>query len=159
MLNQTNIQSTADISARASLQKIVSDSVGKGRLDRARDLGVRLYDLNIIRNGPGFDPKQIRFGNLSNAAAGDPEFVETFNEKKVISAVHVDSPAQLEQQNVEVLFAQLLGAGPQVKIVADAKTSTRPVDIILCLDASRSMNRTPEIGKNFPPGGNSIHES
>ena len=42
MFNHTNAQNTADISARASLQKIIVDSQADGRIDRARDLGVRL---------------------------------------------------------------------------------------------------------------------
>ena len=159
MLNHTNAQNTADISSRASLQKIISDTNGNGRIDRARDLGVRLYDLNIIRNGPGFTPERLRFGNVVNDAGLEPEFVETFDEGNVISAVHVDSPIELEQQNVEVFFAQLLGTGPNVKIFADATSSTRPIDIILCLDASRSMNRLSGGTQNqLPPGGTSIHE-
>ena len=158
MFNHTNAQNTADISARASLQRIVVDSQGDGRIDRARDLGVRLYNLNITRNGPGFSPERIRFGNTQGDGTGNT-FSEVFSDSDVVSAVFVDSPVQLEQQNVEVFFAGLLGSGPHVKIVADATVSTRPIDIILCLDASRSMNRLSGGTQNeLPPGGTSIHE-
>ena len=40
---------------------------------------------------------------------------------------------------------------------ADATASTRPVDIILCLDASRSMNRVSS-SKTLPPGATTIHQ-
>lgn len=158
MFNHTNAQNTADISARASLQRIVVDSQGDGRIDRARDLGVRLYNLNITRNGPGFSPERIRFGNTQGDGTGNT-FSEVFSDSDVVSAVFVDSPVQLEQQNVEVFFAGLLGSGPHVKIVADATVSTRPIDIILCLDASRSMTRLSGGTPNeLPPGGMTIHE-
>ena len=158
MFNHTNAQNTADISARASLQRIVVDSQADGRIDRARDLGVRLYNLNITRNGPGFSPERIRFGNTQGDGTGNT-FSEVFSDSDVVSAVFVDSPVQLEQQNVEVFFAGLLGSGPHVKIVADATVSTRPIDIILCLDASRSMTRLSGGTPNeLPPGGTSIHE-
>ena len=158
MFNHTNAQNTADISARASLQRIVVDSQADGRIDRARDLGVRLYNLNITRNGPGFSPERIRFGNTQGDGTGNT-FSEVFSDSDVVSAVFVDSPVQLEQQNVEVFFAGLLGSGPHVKIVADATVSTRPIDIILCLDASRSMTRLSGGTPNqLPPGGMTIHE-
>ena len=158
MFNHTNAQNTADISARASLQRIVVDSQADGRIDRARDLGVRLYNLNITRNGPGFSPERIRFGNTQGDGTGNG-FSEVFSDSDVVSAVFVDSPVQLEQQNVEVFFAGLLGSGPHVKIVADATVSTRPIDIILCLDASRSMTRLSGGTQNeLPPGGMTIHE-
>ena len=151
MFNHTNVQNTADIAARASLQKIIGDAGGEGRLERARNLGVRLYDLNLAREAPGFARERIRFGNIPDPSTDDPEFIETFSENDVISAVFVDSPVQLEQQQVEVFFSQLLGSAPTTKIFADAKVSTRPVDIMLCLDASRSMNRAADM-EGFPPG-------
>ena len=158
MFNHTNAQNTADISARASLQKIIVDSQADGRIDRARDLGVRLYNLNITRNGPGFSPERVRFGNTQGDGTGNG-FSEVFSDSDVVSAVFVDSPVELEQQNVEVFFAGLLGSDPHVKIFADATVSTRPIDIILSLDASRSMNRLSGSTQNeFPPGGTSIHE-
>ena len=151
MFNHTNAQTTADIAARASLQKITSDSDVDGRMERARDLGTRLYDLNLVRNAPGFSRERIRFGNIPDPSTDDPEFVETSNENDVISAVYVDSPIQIEQQQVEVFFSSLLGSAPTTKIFADAKVSTRPIDIMLCLDASRSMNRAADM-EGFPPG-------
>ena len=157
MFNHTNAQNTADISARASLQKILSDTDANGRFDRARDLGVRLYDLNLARDVEEFDAQRIRFGNVINSSIDDPSFVESLNEDDLVSAVHVDSPLQVEHQQVEVFFNELLGADKHIKIYADAKASSRPVDIMLCLDASRSMNKRS--GSNgFPPGATTIHQ-
>ena len=158
MYNHTNAQNTADISARAALQHILEDTEVDGRVDRARDLGVRLYDLNFRRDGPGFTRERIRFGRIANPRVDDPEFVESPSEQEAISAVFVDSPIELEQQQVEVFFSQMLGSAPKTKIYADAKASTRPVDVMLCLDASRSMNRVSGSQRGLPPGGTSIHE-
>lgn len=163
MFNHTNAQNTADICARASLQTILDDTSSNGRFERARDLGTRLYDLNFARNVSSFDADRIRFGNVLDASVDDPEFIETLDEDNVVSAVHVDSPVQLEQQQVEVFFSKLLGSDPKIKIFADAKASTQPLDIFLCLDASRSMNLTPNSPNTlsravFPPGATDMNE-
>ena len=57
-----------------------------------------------------------------------------------------------------MLLSSFLGGVDTVDIVSEAKASTRPLDLILCLDASRSMNRVSTAEKAFPPGGTSIHE-
>jgi len=158
MFNITNAQNTADIAARATLQSILADTNASGRFDRARDLGARLYDLNLARkDAPGFTRDRIRFGTVIDSLADDPTFTETFNENETVSAVHVDSPIQLEQQQVEVFFANLLGSAPHVRIFADAKVSNRPIDIMLCLDASRSMNRVSG-SRDFPPNATTVDE-
>ena len=157
MYNQINAQNTADLSARGSLSKILSDTEIEGRVDRARAIGVRLYGLNIDRDNNEIAPDRVRFGTIANANSLDPAFNEVFDEEDSITAVHIDSPVEIEQQEVKVFFANMMGR-ETVPIFADAKVSTRPVEMMLCLDASRSMNTTSSGTPKFPPGANSIHQ-
>ena len=156
MYNHINAQNTADLSARSALVKIIGDTETDGRIDRAQSLAVRLYNLNIDRDTPGFAPERVRFGNVADPDALEPVFNEVFSDREAISAVHVDTPLQLQEKQVKVLFSNLLGR-QSVPIFAEAKASTRPIDIMLCLDCSRSMNRMSSTGK-FPPGAVTIHE-
>lgn len=155
LYSQINVQNTADLSARASLVKIISDTEINGRIDRARDLGVRLYNLNIDRPTKNFEPAAVRFGNIDFDLADLP-FGETNTDSNQITAVHVDTPTSMEQRDVNVFLSSFLGGPETVTVVADSRVSTRQVDVILCLDASRSMNRT--VDNSFPDGGSTIHE-
>lgn len=159
MYNRVNAQNTADLSSRSALVKVIGDTQFNGRIDRARDLAVRMYDLNIDRNSTGIDRDRVRFGSVEDTSAFEPVFTETNSNRAAISAVHVDTPTTAEQRGVKVFLSQFLGGRQTVDIVSEATSSTRPLDLILCLDASRSMNwvvsenTSPDGKKNFnrPP--------
>ena len=158
LYNQLNVQNAADLSARSSLVKIIGDTEFEGRIDRARDLGVRLYELNLDRPDAQFDPNSIRFGRIADLSASEPVLIATQNDAFPISAVQVVPPEEQSKREVKVFLSNFLGGRESVNISADATTSTRPIDIVLCLDASRSMNRTSQANNAFPPGGTTINE-
>ncbi len=157
LYSQLNVQNSADLSARSSLVKIISDTEFDGRIDRARDLGTQLYELNLDRPDAEFDRNSIRFGQVDSLSALEPVLIETLDNTFPISAVQVNAPAEQSQREVKVFLSNFLGGRESVEIFADATASTRPVDIVLCLDASRSMNRTSS-SRSFPPGGTTINE-
>ena len=157
LYSRINVQNTADLSSRSALVKILEDTEVEGRVTRARDLGTRLYNLNIDRPDFTFTPERVRFGTIVDPEAAEPVFAEAATESQQITAVHVDTPETLEQQEVGVFMSSFLGAADRVRVVADATSSTRQIDIMLCLDASRSMNRT-SIDGDLPEGGTTIHE-
>ena len=64
MYNSINAQNTADLSARSALVKVIGDTEFDGRIDRARDLAVRMYELNIDRDSDGINGERIRFGSV-----------------------------------------------------------------------------------------------
>lgn len=152
MYNRVNAQNTADLSSRSALVKVIGDTQFNGRIDRARDLAVRMYDLNIDRNSTGIDRDRIRFGSVEDTSAFEPVFTETNSNRAAISAVHVDTPTTAEQRGVKVFLSQFLGGRQTVDIVSEATSSTRPLDLILCLDASRSMAKKSTTNE-FPAGG------
>ena len=156
LYNQINAQNAADLSARSSLAKVLTDSEADGRIDRARDLGQRLYNLNFDRPDVDFNGDRIQFGHLVDSTQSEPVFIENTTDDEAVSAVFVDTPDQ--QEEVEVILSNLFSGPDEVRIVADATVSTRPIDIMLCLDVSRSMNRTSTSSRGLPPGGRSIHE-
>lgn len=92
LYNQLNVQNAADLSARSSLVKIIEDTEFEGRIDRARDLGVRLYELNLDRPDAQFDPNSIRFGRVADLSASEPVLIATQNDAFPISAVQVVPP-------------------------------------------------------------------
>jgi len=155
MYNRINSQNTADLSSRAALIQLTGDTEYDGRIDRARDLAVRMYELNIDRTNASIDAESIRFGVWERGQGNaDNQFTEKFNDSDVIAAVHVDQPTKAVDRNVKVYLSEFVGGTQSVDIVSEAIASTRPLDIFLCLDASRSMNRySVQPGKQrFPPG-------
>ena len=158
MYSQVNAQNAADISARSSLVKITEDTKFDGRIDRARALGVRLYELNLDRPNADFSPDRIQFGHIDDSSALEPVLIPTNNGALPITAVHVDTADKKSQREVKVYLSNFLSGRKTVEIFSEAKASVQPIDLILCLDASRSMNRLPIAEKAFPPGGTTIHE-
>jgi len=102
------------------------------------------------------EPQQVRFGNLVDPTQAEPVFNEIASDDQRVSAVRVERPLDDQQQQVDVFFANILGGSDQVRIIADATVSNRPVDVFLCLDGSRSMNRAPD--NSFPAGATTINE-
>ena len=110
LFSQINVQNSADLSARSALVKVIADTEFDGRIDRARSLGGRLYDLNIDRpNHPGFDANEIRFGSVADRAALEPTFVATNSNNFPISAVHVGAPVAQDQREINVFLSTFLG--------------------------------------------------
>lgn len=155
MYNQINVQNSADLSSRSGLVKLIGDTEFEGRIDRARDLAVRMYDLNIDREGASIDPESVRFGIWSEGQGDDPSsFDEKFDDNDPISAVHVDQPTRAQDRNVKVYLSQFLGGRDSLEVVSEATSNTRNVDIMLSLDVSRSMNQYSEYRGDvkYPPG-------
>ena len=157
LYHQINVQNSTDLAARASLVKILGDTEFNGRTDRAKALGARVYKLNLDRPDPLFTEDRIRFGQVANATAMDPVFNENADEDDAIGAVQIEPAQSLDEQRVGMLFRGFLDT-ESVNLNSDAIVSTRPIDVVLCLDASRSMNRTSSATFALPTGGTSINE-
>ena len=157
LYHQINVQNSTDLAARASLVKILGDTEFDGRTDRARTIGARIYELNLDREDPLFTDDRIKFGQVNNVSALEPVFSENSDEDDAIGAVRIVPSESEAEQKVGILFRSFLDT-QSVNLNADATVSTRPIDVMLCLDASRSMNRTPSNTFGLPPGGTSINE-
>ena len=155
LYHQINTQHATDLAARSSLVKILGDPESDGRIDRARAMARRIYTLSLDRADAELESDRIRFGGVQNPNATEPVFIENITSEQAVTAVTIDRPQNLDDQQIGLFFSGVIDRD-SVGIVADAVVSTRPVDVMLCLDASRSMNRRPD--GTFPPMATSINE-
>ena len=100
LYSQINAQNSADIAAHAALVRVLDDTQVNGRIQRARDLGEELYNLNYDRPGANFDGNQIRFGSIADLSSDNPQFVENSSDSQAVSAVFVDEPTQTREVGV-----------------------------------------------------------
>ena len=157
MYHRINAQNTADLTARSAMARVQSD-VREDKVDHAKELGRRIYNLNYDRDGVEISTDQIQLGSLTNFDSNMPDFVKDESHDSSFSAVHVLEPTIESHGSVPVFLSNFVGGTKNVKVVASATSSTKPVDIMLCLDASRSMNRVSTSDKGLPPGAKGIHE-
>lgn len=158
LIHQVNSQVTADLSARSALSKVQVDSDPGPRIKRAKKYGADLFSLNYYRPNATISEDQIKLGSLEPSTDGsDSIFVQNEANGARVTAVHVDPPVSNVQNDVNVFLSGFLGHKETVEVTAESTASTGAVDIVLCLDASGSMNLLPE-SRNYPPGGSSVHE-
>lgn len=150
MLARTETQTAADLAAKSALLHLQVDSNQNGRLGRAKTIGSDVLNLNPVA---GRERKiasaRIHFGRLENPDVHNPVFVRN-ESRQDISAVRIEAPFALFNQRVKLLIAPMFGVD-QVNVTTEAISATRQIDVVLCLDASRSMTAKPQGGQ--PPGG------
>lgn len=156
LYHRINAQSTADLSALSALASIQTDANAATRITDSKELGRRLYELNYDRSDVGITQDEIRLGYLENTVSSNPSFVVSESNNSSISAVEVSAPSE-SHDDVPLFFGDFFGNSKNVTIVADSTVGTKTVDIMLCLDASRSMNRV-STSRQLPPGAKGIHE-
>ena len=156
LYHRINAQNTADLAAMSALARIQSDPDTGARIYNAKVLGSRIYDLNYDRASEGLDSDEVQLGFLVDPDEDEPTFVRAEELDAAVSAVQILEP-QSASNSVQVFLANMLGANDSVRIVANSTVGTKAVDIMLCLDASRSMNRLSS-SNGFPSGGSSINE-
>ena len=157
MYHRMNAQSTADLTARSVMSRVQSDQ-DQNRIQRAKELGRQVYNLNYDREGVEIGVEQIQLGHLEDFDSENPKFIHDESPNNSFSAVHVLEPMGEDEGSVPLFLTNFIGGEKRVRVVAKATSSTKPVDIMLCLDASRSMNRISSHKNKLPPGGKGIHE-
>lgn len=156
--HRINAKTAADLTAQSTLQQYLADSDYITRQESARETGSILFDMNRDNGSVSFDPNRIKFGSIEDLEQIDPVFVEALGPTDVVSAVHVERPTNEAEKQVNIFFSNMLGGRETVTISSEAKAATATVDIMLCLDASRSMNNKPDgsgvrgHNTNNPPG-------
>ena len=138
-------QAAADLASMAAISSYADLPVDSDRVDRARDMATKVRNLN--ERVAGSSNSQIEFGFLSDADSHNPEFVQ---DSSSISAARAFS----DDEDVPVFLGSLMGRD-NVELSAVGVTAIRPIQVVLCLDASRSMVFTPARGRrnefNRPP--------
>ena len=156
LFHRINSQNTADLSALSALSKIQTDTSAETRIDEAKDLGSRLYNLNFQRTNADIQSSAVELGSIVDPDADEPDFVKNESDDSVVSAVRIQMPHD-DVSHVPLFLTGLLGGQESIAINADAIVGTKTVDVVLCLDASRSMNRV-STGRGLPAGGTTLNE-
>lgn len=141
-------QSASDLAARSTLANLYADTgnLTEAEKDAARDLGVQIYGLNFPTN-----PIQASDLEIGEVAADG-----SFNEITNSNLFHQINSAQVQHEQP---FTPLLGtllAKNAIDLEVFSRAEATRAEVVLCLDASRSMNKLVEGG--FPVGGTSINE-
>jgi len=148
-LSKTRAQSAADL-ASASALTYFSDNAGRSHGTRVRGaikVGAKILAQN--ENTPGAaGSSRINLGYLAGEVQHNPDFVL---DKRQVSAVKIGADSSSSSE-VPVFFGELLGR-ETIRITAESISSIEPIEVVLCLDASRSMNRLAN-GRRAPNGNN-----
>ena len=147
MLEESAEQSAADLASVSTLNYFSRNLNDPSVVSDSRDIGEQILQLN---RGGTEQGDRIKFGNLSDKSAHDPVFTE---DESNIEAVKVE----LDGANKLPMFMGKLLGRDEVAISAEAVSVFQAVEVVLAIDASRSMNRVIS-SNDLPPGGSSIHE-
>ena len=127
-------QLASDISTRGALTAFVNDNSKDSyavRVARAQAVGETLFENNVIgRSTIDIDPKEFVFG----VRHADGTFTAN---KKFADSVELDLP-NLKTDGFGLFLAPLFGVD-SFNTSPRSITSFKPIDIVLCIDISRSM--------------------
>ena len=142
------IQSASDLATRSALARLYANDevLDQGAVDRARQTGLDVYRMNFSRSEP-ISVDDLRFGSIGE----DDEFDEDV-------ALHDITAARVEsdQEFVSLLGSLISKNRLDLNVLSVAEAGQ--VDLVLSLDASRSMNRRSNSRGRLPSGASSIHE-
>ena len=141
---QSEAQLASDVSARGALTSFISDRSEDSyavRVARAQAVGETIFEnIKIGRSSVKVDPKAFEFGLRDDSG----EFSENGN---FANAVKVDLP-NVKSDGFRLFLAPLIGVN-SFNTSPSSTVAYQPIDVVLCLDISRSMAWTVE--KNRPP--------
>ena len=142
------LQSASDLAVRSALAELYDneDELDQAAIDRAKQTGLEVYRLNYSRSEP-LSVDNFEFG----AVRPDGEFLDT-------AAFHDITAASIESDQQFVSLLGTLIAKNRMDLNTLSVAEAGRVDLVLALDASRSMNRDAGGRRTFPPGARTIHE-
>ena len=151
---QTEAQLASDVSARGALTSFISDRSNDSyevRVARAQAVGETIFEnITVGRSPVDVAPDAFEFGIRSDSG----EFSEN---SEFANAVRVELP-NVKPDGFQLFLAPLFGVD-DFNTSPSSTVAYRPIDVVLCLDISRSMawsvnNRRPpaSVGTiNAPP--------
>ena len=120
-------------------------------VDQAKAVGLQVQEANFSTGGAAND-SNLRFGHVLTRS-GLPTFFEVSNERKfrLIKAARMSYDHQ---------FVSLLGtllAKDDINLPTVSRAETSRFEMVLCLDASRSMARNTDLSQGRYPVGGGLH--
>ena len=144
-------QSASDLATRSALAKLYDNTktLDQTAVDQAKAVGLQVQEANFSTGGAAND-SNLRFGHvLTSKQTGLPTFFQVSKEKnfRQIKAARMS----YDHQFVSLLGTLLAKVDINLPTVSRAETSR--FEMVLCLDASRSMARNSDPSRRFPVGG------
>lgn len=146
--SQFETQSAADLGSKSAMYAVFNSeaALDQTAINSAKEFGAEVFNLNT--NSRDCSPNDLKFGNVKREKFSE---ISGSNFRK-IEACKID---------VELPFNPVLGklmATKQVDLNPHAIVEASKIDLVISIDASRSMNYSADRGSKYPPGGTSINE-
>lgn len=147
-----NAQSSSDLaskSALAALYRNTSGPLDQSKVDAAKQVGVDIFNRNAKRSDASIGHFEFGRFNLDDSTFGtitDP------GQFRNITAV---------KHNFDLGYKPILGSlmvKNSIELRPESVAMAGRTHVMLCIDASRSMNYNAFPGDKFPPGASTIHE-
>lgn len=149
---QSEAQVASDVAARGALVSYINDNSTDSfavREARAQLIGKTIFESHTIgRNSIVIDPTAIDLGLLGEDGTfkSDSGFANSVR-------INMD---QVKPEGFPLLLAPLVFGTNSFNVSASSLVAYRPIDVVLCLDISRSMSQ--KVGGNgVPEGGVTQH--
>ena len=147
---QTEAQVASDIAARGALTAFINDNSKDSfaaREARAQQIGKTIFESHKIGRAPiEIDAAEVDFGVLNrnnNNFRTDARWANSVR-------INMD---QVKPGGFPLFLAPIVFGTDSFNAPARSTTSFRPIDVVLCLDISRSMSRPPGSLTPLPGGG------
>ncbi|MEZ6137569.1 MAG: VWA domain-containing protein [Pirellulaceae bacterium] len=147
-----NAQSSSDLaskSALAALYKTTSGPLDQSSVNAAKQIGVDIFNRNAKRSDASIGHFEFGRFNLAGSTFGS-----------------ISDPAQFRNINAvkhdfDLGYKPILGSlmvKSSIELNPESVAMAGRTHLMLCIDASRSMNYNAFPGSKFPPGASTIHE-
>ena len=154
---QSEAQLASDVATRGALTAFVNDRSNNnyaGRVRNAQAVGETIFEsFEIGSDVLDVDPTSFQFGHRN----ADDVFVEKLPNRRgrgSASAVRLELP-NANPNGFDLFLTPIFGVD-QFNTSPSTTVSFDPIDVVLCLDMSRSM--AWEVGSQNGPGGVTIHQ-
>lgn len=151
-LERFNVQSSSDLaskSALAALYRNTSGPLDQSKINAAKQVGVDIFNRNAKRSDASIG--HFEFGRFNLAGSTFGSITEPGQFRNITAVKHT----------FDLGYQPILGSimvKKSIYLRPESVAMAGRTHLMLCIDASRSMNYNAFPGSKFPPGASTIHE-
>lgn len=151
-LERFNVQSSSDLaskSALAALYRNTSGALDQSKINAAKRVGVDIFNRNAKRSDASIG--HFEFGRFNLAGATFGSITDPGQFRNITAVKHT----------FDLGYKPILGSlmvKNSIDLRPESVAMAGRTHLMLCIDASRSMNYNAFPGGKFPPGASTIHE-
>lgn len=142
-------QSAADLGSRSALASLYDNQQVDKQLamNNAKAIGAAVFNLNS--RGSSCTASDVDLGFINN---------KNFNQVNDVTQFNSISASQIALDKDFVPILGRLMAKDDIDLAVASVAEASRVELVICLDVSRSMNYSANGSSKFPPGASTIHE-